>query len=133
MKLVFRLLALLVSATYYFVFWLPLSFVPFLQQNIGGSILSLLCAVGVGWYTWKSLNSIPDGLVSSIFLGAIILGAIGFCAGFFGPIIFTPRANQGPLLGIFITGPLGFVFGGVGGFVYWLFKGKKISRNEKTI
>jgi hypothetical protein len=39
--------------------------------------------------------------------------------GFLGPIIFTPEANQGPLLGIFITGPLGFLLGGVAGFVYW--------------
>ena len=39
--------------------------------------------------------------------------------GFLGPIIFTPEANQGPLLGIFITGPLGFLVGGVVGFVYW--------------
>ena len=42
---------------------------------------------------------------------AFVLGGIGFIAGFFGPILLTPEANQGPLLGIFITGPLGFVFG----------------------
>jgi hypothetical protein len=46
-----------------------------------------------------------------ILLPAFILGGIGFIAGFFGPIYFTPEANQGPLLGIFITGPLGFVLG----------------------
>jgi len=59
------------------------------------------------------------GPVSSILTGAVLLGGIGFCAGFFGPIIFTPEANQGPLLGIFITGPLGFLFGGIFGFVLW--------------
>jgi hypothetical protein len=42
---------------------------------------------------------------------AVILGAIAFAVGFFGPRIWAPDANQGPLLGIFITGPLGFVFG----------------------
>jgi hypothetical protein len=41
----------------------------------------------------------------------LILGAIGFVAGFVGPLIWSPGANQGPLLGIFITGPLGFVVG----------------------
>jgi hypothetical protein len=46
-----------------------------------------------------------------------ILGAFGFLAGFVGPVIFTPEANQGPLLGIFITGPLGFMLGLVVGFV----------------
>ncbi|TPJ24485.1 hypothetical protein [Mesorhizobium sp. B2-7-2] len=46
-----------------------------------------------------------------------ILGVIGFLGGFVGPVIFTPEANQGPLLGIFITGPLGFVLGLIVGFV----------------
>jgi hypothetical protein len=48
-------------------------------------------------------------------LGAGILGGIGFIGGFFGPMIFAPEANQGPLLGIFITGPLGAILGGIGG------------------
>jgi hypothetical protein len=39
------------------------------------------------------------------------LGAIGLIGGFVGPVIFTPDANQGPMLGIFITGPLGFLCG----------------------
>jgi hypothetical protein len=42
---------------------------------------------------------------------ALLVGGIGFAAGFFGPMIFAPGANQGPLLGIFITGPLGFLGG----------------------
>jgi hypothetical protein len=35
-------------------------------------------------------------------------------------MIFAPDANQGPLLGLFITGPLGFLAGGCGGFIYGL-------------
>jgi hypothetical protein len=51
---------------------------------------------------------------------ALLLGGIGFAAGFFGPIVFAPGANQGPLLGIFITGPAGFVLGLVyGAFREW--------------
>lgn len=46
------------------------------------------------------------------------LGAIGFAGGFFGPMIFTPEANQGPMLGLFITGPLGFLAGAVGGALF---------------
>jgi len=53
-----------------------------------------------------------------------ILGIIGFLCGFVGPVIFTPEANQGPLLGIFITGPLGFVLGGIGGGIYWAARGR---------
>ncbi|CDX19089.1 hypothetical protein MPLB_1750003 [Mesorhizobium sp. ORS 3324] len=51
-----------------------------------------------------------------------ILGIIGFLGGFVGPVIFTPEANQGPLLGIFITGPLGFVLGLIVGFVLRLLR-----------
>jgi uncharacterized membrane protein YeaQ/YmgE (transglycosylase-associated protein family) len=50
--------------------------------------------------------------------GAWIVGVIAFIAGFIGPIIFQPEANQGPLLGIFFTGPLGCVVGAVIGWVY---------------
>jgi hypothetical protein len=135
MKLIFQLLAMLVvvPATYYFIYWVPFSLIPFLEQCWIPSIISLLCAFGVGLYTWKRLSSTPEGLISSTLFGTIVFGAIGFCAGFFGPIFFAPEANQGPLLGIFITGPLGFVLGGVGGFVYWLVKGKKVSQKENTI
>jgi hypothetical protein len=54
--------------------------------------------------------------------GALIAGGIGFVGGFFGPMIFAPGANQGPLLGLFITGPLGFLLGGAGGLVYGLMR-----------
>jgi hypothetical protein len=57
-------------------------------------------------------------IVGSMFKGALIVGGIGFCAGFFGPMVFAPDANQGPLLGIFITGPLGALLGAIGGVVY---------------
>jgi hypothetical protein len=53
-------------------------------------------------------------------LGALVLGFIGFAAGFFGPIILAPEANQGPLIGIFLTGPLGVVAGAIiGAVVGW--------------
>jgi len=44
-------------------------------------------------------------------LWALALGVAGFAAGFFGPIVLVPEANQGPLLGIFITGPGGALMG----------------------
>jgi hypothetical protein len=55
-------------------------------------------------------------------LGALILGGLGFAAGFFGPLIFTPEANQGPLLGIFITGPGGAALGFLVGIAYGLLR-----------
>jgi len=48
---------------------------------------------------------------------ALCVGGITFLLGFFGPLIATPDANQGPLLGIFLTGPLGLVAGLIWGIV----------------
>ena len=42
---------------------------------------------------------------------AIVLGTIGFAGGFFGPMILDPTSGNGPMLGIFITGPGGFILG----------------------
>jgi hypothetical protein len=54
--------------------------------------------------------------MSAMRWGAII-GAIGFLAGVIGPILLSPSSNQGPLLGFFITGPLGFVVGVIFGWI----------------
>lgn len=48
----------------------------------------------------------------------MVVGGSGFALGFFGPMIFMPDANQGPMLGIFITGPLGFILGCILGAVF---------------
>lgn len=53
--------------------------------------------------------------VSISILWALTLGAVGFASGFFGPAFLNPSANQGPLLGIFFTGPISFIAGLVGG------------------
>lgn len=130
MKLVFRMLALLlvVSLTYHFFYWVPFSLIPVYSLPWIVPLISMICSVLVGWYVWSWSRSIPDDLPQCFFFGAFIVGGFGFAAGFFGPIIFLPGANQGPLLGIFITGPLGFLLGGIGGFVYWLVKRRKTER-----
>lgn len=56
-------------------------------------------------------------MLATMLRWGVILGVTGFVGGFVGPLIFTPEANQGPLLGIFITGPLGFILGLAVGFV----------------
>lgn len=127
MKLIFRFLVTLVVmlSAYLFIFWVPLSYVPFHGVRWIPITFSLACALGIGWYVWAKSGSVPEELISSIVNGAVALGLIGFCAGFFGPIIFLPEANQGPLIGIFITGPLGFVLGAIGGAVHWKVKEKR--------
>ncbi len=42
---------------------------------------------------------------------ALVLGVTGFVSGFFGPMLLVPDANQGPLVGILITGPGGALAG----------------------
>ena len=53
-------------------------------------------------------------------LWALVLGATGFAAGFFGPMVLTPDANQGPLFGIFLSGPGGAAAGALLGFLVGL-------------
>jgi len=48
-------------------------------------------------------------------IGALLMGITGFLIGFFGPIKFQPWANQGPMVGIFLTGPGGVLLGGITG------------------
>ena len=74
----------------------------------------LLILLGVVWLRYASggrYRPVVDSAIGS----ALRIGGIGFALGFFGPMILAPGANQGPLLGIFITGPLGFVIGLVWG------------------
>ena len=58
---------------------------------------------------WRQENPIGFG---------IFVGGIAFLGGFVGPMILAPGANQGPLLGIIYTGPLGTI----GGFVWGLLR-----------
>ncbi|MBV2132425.1 hypothetical protein KRX52_06360 [Pseudomonas sp. MAP12] len=116
------LLLVVVPAVYFFVYWLPFDFVPLEQREWVASLVALLCAVLAGRFLWIRTvgGAAARGLLAAMSSGALALGGIGFCAGFFGPLLLTPDANQGPLLGLFITGPLGFLLGGIGGFFYWL-------------
>ena len=109
-------------AAFYFVFWVPFSLVSFLPGYwLLATVGSLAVAIWAARYTWRRTSEARDGGVLAMTLGgALVVGGIGFVGGFFGPMIFAPEANQGPLLGLFITGPLGFLLGGAGGFVYAL-------------
>ena len=91
----------------------------------GGGLLSLivgsaslLAAVLVWWFTARGHIPQARTRIAHIFVGAALLGGVSFIAGFVGPIVFMPHANQGPLLGIFFTGPIGFTVGGILGAVY---------------
>jgi len=57
---------------------------------------------------WRHENPLGFGL---------FVGIISFLAGFVGPMILAPGANQGPLLGIIYTGPIGTLAGLLWGFL----------------
>lgn len=63
----------------------------------------------------------------------LILGVSGFVLGFIGPIILYPNANQGPLLGIFITGPGGFLLGCVIGLAVGVIRQYNDTRETRSI
>jgi hypothetical protein len=80
-------------------------------------LIAVLLRYGAFGERWR-------GIVRRATRPALIVGGIGFAAGFFGPMILKPEANQGPMLGIFITGPLGFLLGLIYGVIReWLRRG----------
>jgi len=52
---------------------------------------------------------------------AIVLGIVGLSTGFIGPIVLSPESNQGPLVGIFFSGPAGALLGAVLGMLAGFF------------
>jgi hypothetical protein len=125
-NVVIRTVVTLISAlaALYFVFWVGGALIYGLNLSsqitfLGSWLIAAVAAFIVARYVWRHTASIEPGLGSSMLLGAITIGGIGFSLGFFGPLLFAPGANQGPLLGIFITGPVGLLLGAVGGAVYW--------------
>jgi MFS family permease len=87
--------------------------------------LSVALALLLGFAMWQKFQSDGHNLFTRVFQGAFFVGGVAFLAGIVGPIIFTPDANQGPMLGIFVTGPLGTIFGAIGGFIYWFVMDRK--------
>ena len=95
------------AAAFFFSYWLV--FVQIIPENLpwlGGSC----CAFDGNGPRRRGLDGVgrrlPSCFLPTMLTCSTVVGAIGFSGGFFGPMIFTPDANQGPLLGLFITGPL---------------------------
>jgi hypothetical protein len=82
-----------------------------------GVVAATLALLG-WWFALRGGNPTSRRRIKCALLGGLIGFAMGFAGGFFGPMIFKPQANQGPLLGIFFTGPLAFPLGLLGGLLY---------------
>lgn len=107
-------LAGVVFAQLFLMLWLP-DALGFLATLLAWVLAALLAR-----RVWYGLVEPDQGPALSCAIWAATLGGVGFMAGFFGPMLLAPDANQGPLLGIFITGPGGAVLGVVVGWVRWL-------------
>jgi hypothetical protein len=115
--------ALLVFVTIYFFSFLFVSIEIAADDGVWlpNSVALCLASVSAFW-VWQSMQEARGGIFTTAIRWAAIVGAVGFCLGFFGPMIFAPQSNQGPLLGILITGPFGFVAGGLTGLAFALFR-----------
>lgn len=80
--------------------------------RVGGMVVGAIGGAILGAY----LAGHPIVAKWALGMGAVI-GGIAFLVGFAGPIILTPSSPQGPLLGIFVTGPLGFIVGIILGLI----------------
>lgn len=69
-----------------------------------------------GWFALYGHNEKSRKLMLFALVGSFAVGAFGFIVGFFGPMIVSPGSNQGPLLGFFVTGPIGVFIGASIGF-----------------
>lgn len=78
-------------------------------------VMSSAVAIFLGWIAARLHNTDSRKLMRSGCLGGLVIGGIAFLGGFIGPIILMPEANQGPLLGILLTGPLGWILGTIFG------------------
>jgi hypothetical protein len=122
MRTLFRIVATFIGAiaTFYFSFWMGAAALGAKWPIWIPVPLAAVAGFAVGRFIWVRTNSVRLGLARSALLGALVTGGVTFSAGFFGPILFASGANQGPLLGLFVTGPLGFLLGAVGGAMYWI-------------
>jgi hypothetical protein len=135
MNALIRIVVTLISgvATLYFVFWFAIPSTFWLHFPFWiGSLGSLLIAAVVAWYVWTLTASFQASLARSVLLGALVAGAIGFSAGFVGPLLFMPSgtATVGPIVWAIITGPVGFILGAVGGAAHWYAREWRVSKTS---
>jgi membrane associated rhomboid family serine protease len=109
-------------AVYPFTFWVFFAQIFPLSMARAAQVAALLTAAVAAWWVWRTMRIADPGIFTTAAHWAAVAGAVGFCGGFFGPMIVTPGANQGPMLGLFITGPLGFVGGGLAGAICALWR-----------
>jgi hypothetical protein len=81
------------------IFWMPIA--------LWLLTMGLLC----WWTVLAGQETRARARIAASWRMGWVLGGIGLALGFVGPLVITPSANLGPLLGILISGPGGFVLG----------------------
>jgi hypothetical protein len=87
------------------IFWVPVALwlltmgLLWWWTAIGGALPATRARIGTSWR-----------------LGWMV-GGLGLALGMVGPLLVTPEADLGPLLGVLMTGPVGFVLGALGAAV----------------
>lgn len=104
----------------YLVAWLVLAVLMADQASGVVFVLPWLVGAGAAWLAWPKTAQRPWTLSGRVLSWGAIGAFIGFLIGFAGPLIFTPQANQGPLLGLLITAPLGGLVGALG--AWWWYR-----------
>ena len=83
-------------------FWVPIT------------LLLITLAALCWWFALRGDRPESRSAMGACWIGGVLVGTLSFALGFIGPLIVWPHNNLGPLLGILITGPLGFVGGALG-------------------
>lgn len=100
----------------YLFTWIVLLFLPLGSLTWLANLAALVVAIFLARRTWvRTAEGITPMMAAGF--GAAIVGSFGFTVGFLGPIFVAPEFSEGPLLGIFFTGPVGAMVGAVGGYL----------------
>ena len=95
-------------------------------------VMSSAVAVFFGWIAARLHSTDSRKLMRAGCLGGSLIGGIAFLGGFIGPMILMPQANQAPLLGILLTGPIGWLLGTIFGVTRERLRQTRRSASEGT-
>ena len=84
------------------IFWVP------------PALLLITLAALCWWFALRGGRAESRAAIGATWKGGVWVGVPSFALGFIGPVLIWPGGNLGPLLGILLTGPLGFVCGALG-------------------
>ena len=105
---------MLFAAAAYLVTWLAAAIL--LSDGADkATLLAVLSALLFGGVCWTALGHARAGGSGRVAVasatGAAVGLVVGFVIGFIGPMLLDPNGAQGPMLGLFVTGPLGMLAG----------------------